>query len=163
MSVSSTPRFQLSRACGTRKLEIGCDYSRRPAQTQPNRNRGGRDSRRRAPKWRRTAILPEQPPPLSAWEGHTDLAFYRPRPRPHDERRAYGPERRLSREDNSPAPRPVKRAVERQHRAAAGGTRDPITPGEGFLMMCVRDGSPAGPRRLRLHSRQPGPYGVTTA
>ena len=52
--------------------------------------------------------------------------------------RAYGPQRRLSREDNSPAPRPVKRvAVERRHSAAKGGTRAPTTPGEGFLMTRV--------------------------
>ena len=36
----------------------------------------------------------------------------------------------MRREDNSPAPRPVKRvAVERHHSAVAGGTRDPTTPG----------------------------------
>ncbi len=48
-------------------------------------------------------------------------------------KRAYGPQRRW-REDNSPAPRPAKRvAVERQQSAAAGGTRAPTTPGEGFV------------------------------
>jgi hypothetical protein len=62
-------------------------------------------------------------------------------------KRAYGPERRLRRENNSPAPRSVKRvAVERQHSAAAGGTWDPTTPGERFIASCVRDGGPAGRR-----------------